>query len=504
MGTYDAARFSKALEGMSELVSTLPASFALFSVEHRLIACSDQFCEMFRLEDPLRKTSEEILGDRVSIERSLADALVSDTPIEQPTTVIEDLGITVDISLRPWRLPGGGVAGVLVKFADVTRLHAKERELEAVNEELRRVNQVLRERHQSRTAQNAELERLVNSLTVGVIVADRNANFVLFNREAAAILGVDTSDSLTGWPAHYGMFDAKGNPIEVEDLPLVRALLGETVLDELVLVRNSNFDGDIWLSVSARPLTGSENFAAVLVFSDVTQRMEIQRELEEFAYVASHDLQEPLRMVTSYLQLLDEDYGAELEDDARVYMDFAVDGAQRMQQLIKDILAFSRTGRQELQLDAVELSSLVDDVVTTLQVAIEESGGEIVSEMLPEVRGDASQLRQLLQNLLSNAFKFRHPDRTPRVSVSSTRIANAWRIAVQDNGIGLNPEYSAKVFRMFQRLHTREEYPGTGIGLALCKRIVQRHGGSIGIDSTPGEGATFWFTLPVMRGPNDD
>jgi len=221
-------------------------------------------------------------------------------------------------------------------------------------------------------------------------------------------------------------------------------------------------------------------------------------ELEHFAYVASHDLQEPLRMVASYTQLLARRYKGKLDEDADEFIGFAVDGARRMQELINDLLAYSRAGTQPLQLQAVDTTQLVDQVMNDLAAAIQDSHASVTRDKLPTVQGDPTQLRQLFQNLLANGIKFHRSDEAPRVHVSATLEHEQWSFAVRDNGIGIEPRYLERIFVLFQRLHTRADYPGTGIGLAICKKIVERHGGQIGVEAAPGHGTTFWFTLPFI------
>lgn len=230
-----------------------------------------------------------------------------------------------------------------------------------------------------------------------------------------------------------------------------------------------------------------------------SQAAELSRsnaELEQFAYVASHDLQEPLRKVASFCQLLERRYSAQLDDRARQYIDFAVDGANRMQGLISDLLAFSRVGRLLADQSAVDLEDVYDRTLYALSESIEESGALITHDPLPTVEGDRTQLGMLFQNLLTNAVKFRAPDRTPRIHISARESDGDWEFAVEDNGIGIAPEFADRVFVVFQRLHTREQYSGNGIGLALCKKIVEYHGGTITLDPDHTPGARLVFTLP--------
>src|SRR5262245_24205404 len=199
-------------------------------------------------------------------------------------------------------------------------------------------------------------------------------------------------------------------------------------------------------------------------------------------------------MVASYTQLLARRYGGRLDQDADEFIGFAVDGARRMQDLINDLLTYSRVGTHALQVEMVDTQQLVSEVVGDLAASIADAGATVGFERLPAVRGDSVQLRQLFQNLIANAVKFRG-QRTPEVRVTAARRDGAWVFGVHDNGIGIEPQYLERIFALFQRLHTRAEYPGTGIGLSICRKIVERHNGQMWVESKPGHGTTFWFTL---------
>ncbi|NJO66448.1 MAG: GAF domain-containing protein [Leptolyngbyaceae cyanobacterium RM1_405_57] len=222
-------------------------------------------------------------------------------------------------------------------------------------------------------------------------------------------------------------------------------------------------------------------------------------DLEQFAYVASHDLQEPLRMVASYLQLLERRYRGQLDDTADEFIDYAVDGAARMQTLINDLLDYSRVDSRGKSFVIISGSAILDRAIANLQPAIEAANATLTCAPLPKIMADATQLTQLFQNLISNALKF-HSDQPLHIHVSAQHQADAWLLSVQDNGIGIDSEYADRIFLIFQRLHSRGEYPGTGIGLAICKKIVERHGGNIWVESQPGQGSTFYFTIPDRRG----
>jgi PAS domain S-box-containing protein len=252
----------------------------------------------------------------------------------------------------------------------------------------------------------------------------------------------------------------------------------------------------------------------IAVFDDITERKkseaalhaahaELKRsnaELEQFAYVASHDLQEPLRMVASYTQLLGRRYEAKLDQDAREFMSYIVDGATRMKQLIEDLLAYSRVGTKGQEFKPVALEAPLRRALFNLRAGIEEAGAAVTYDPLPTAHGDEVQLGQLLQNLVGNALKFRS-NSVPRIHIGVSEKNSEYQIEVRDNGIGIEPQYYERIFMVFQRLHNKGEYPGTGIGLAICKKVVERHGGRIWVESRAGAGSSFFFTLP-KRGDN--
>jgi light-regulated signal transduction histidine kinase (bacteriophytochrome) len=298
----------------------------------------------------------------------------------------------------------------------------------------------------------------------------------------------DIADKITGY--QMGGVDYVTKPFHTEEV-LARinthlALLG---MRRQLLTQNLQLQQEIAVR---------ENAEAVLALRS-QELIRSNAELEQMAYVASHDLQEPLRMVTSYLQLLEQRYGGRLDNDAHEFIGFAVDGAKRMQALIDDLLTYSRLGTKARPLQPTDCAPLMETVLRSLRMASKECGAQIRCGALPVVMGDAAQLTQLFQNLIANAIKFRGKE-TPVIDIRAEQEEGVWRFEVKDNGIGIAPEYFERIFVMFQRLHSRRTYAGTGIGLAICKKIVERHGGRIWVESAPGEGTVLKFTLPQETG----
>ncbi|KWO88030.1 hypothetical protein WM32_09525 [Burkholderia ubonensis] len=271
---------------------------------------------------------------------------------------------------------------------------------------------------------------------------------------------------------------------------------------------------EVALEIGLNPVETANGVFVLAAIVDITERKQAEdklrerteelarsnRDLEQFAYVASHDLQEPLRAIAGPLQLLQRRYRARLDARADEFIEHAVDGASRMQALIEDLLAFSRVGRSSEPWQLTECKEALEKALANLAVAIQESGAQITDDGLPAVRAISGQISVLFQNLIGNAIKFRSRDRTMQIHVGATIHDDAWVFHVTDNGIGIESRFFDHIFLIFQRLHTRRDYPGTGIGLALCKRIVEHHGGRIWVESEPGAGTTFFFTLPRRDG----
>jgi len=347
-----------------------------------------------------------------------------------------------------------------------------------------------------------------------------------------AFVEMDSDGLITNWNARaettfgWPRSDAIGQPFSKIAIPrryqeadpqgLRRFLAaGEgAVLNKRIEITALHRDGSefpIELAISSI-LWGKRRLFAAFV-RDVTERKRAEQELarradelarsnadlEQFAYVASHDLQEPLRMVASYTQLLARRYKGKLDADADEFIGFAVDGATRMQHLIQDLLSYSRITTKGKELQVIDSRAACDQAVANLRVSIAESGAVVTTGSLPTVRADVTQLTQLFQNLIGNAIKYRK-ERKPEVQVAAKPTEDGWVFCVQDNGIGIEPPFFERIFQMFQRLHTRKQYTGTGIGLAICRKIVERHGGKIWVESQPGNGSAFLFTIPRVEG----
>jgi len=254
----------------------------------------------------------------------------------------------------------------------------------------------------------------------------------------------------------------------------------------------------IGIFAAARDITALKKAEEILKLK-LEELRRSNEELEQFAYVSSHDLQEPLRMISSYLQLLQRRYQGKIDDKADKYICYAVDGAARMQNLINDLLEFSRVTTRAGEPQPTDSELVLNQVQSNLDLYIKQNKATVSYDPLPEVLADNTQLAQVFQNLVINGIKF-HGEEVPKVHVSAEKKEKEWVFSVQDNGIGINPQYSEKIFEVFKRLHKKEEYPGTGIGLAICKKIVERHSGCIWVESELGKGSTFYFTLPVNAG----
>ena len=369
-----------------------------------------------------------------------------------------------------------------------------------------RINQDITERKQAEQElreSEARFRTLAESSPLAIFV-NREDKVVLANPAAAKLFGASSPDQLIGKSA-LDLFD-----------PASRSLVRERIRVDseevpLVEVRILRLDGTpVDVEATASPFLDQGVKAIQVLLRDITERKQAEQELrertedllrsntelEKFAYIASHDLQEPLRMVTSYTQLLQQRYRGRLDADADEFIAYAVDGAARMRTLINELLAYSRVGTQGAPFVLKALDGLLDDVLQGLEVTLLEADAVVTRDPLPELWCDPTQIARVFQNLIVNATKFRGTE-SPKIHVGARREGEEWVFSVKDNGIGIDPTYFDRIFVIFQRLQSRVEYEGTGMGLAIGKRIVERHGGRIWVESRPGAGSTFFFTLPA-------
>jgi PAS domain S-box-containing protein len=454
---------------LGEIFGRISDAFYALDDEYRFTHLND------RAVEPLDRSKEELLGRTVwdvipdaSVDR-YRERFRTAMETQEPATfeIYEpDFDAWYEYNLYP------SESGLSVYFRDITDRVEYERQL-------------------------AKYETIVETIDDGIYVKDEDGHFTMVNDAYAALTGYDREELI----GEHASLVVDEDTIEQSRETLTASGDGRTPAMEAEI---HTAEGDrVPVEGTFATLRTDDSQEEIGVVRDVTDRKERERELEasnerleQFAYAASHDLQEPLRMVTSYLQLLEKRYADDLDADAREFIEFAVDGADRMREMIDGLLEYSRVDTRGDPLEPVALDDVLEDAIGNLQVRIEESHAEITSEPLPRVRGDESQLQQVLQNLLNNAIEYSGAE-PPRVRIAAERGDAKHVISVSDEGIGIDPAEQDRIFEVFQRLHGREDHPGTGIGLSLCRRIVERHDGTIRVDSEPGEGTTFSVTLPA-------
>ena len=407
--------------------------------------------------------------------------------------IVEEMGVAsgekrwVQTDKIPYRGEGGDITGVLVLTVDITDRKRAEEALRASEE---------------------RLAGIIGSAMDAIVSVDAAQRIVLFNAAAEKMFRCAAAEAIgqsldrfiperlrAVHASHVRAFGEEGTTGRAMDR-----------LGALSALRADGQELPIEASISQIAVDGQKLFTVIV--RDITQRKEAEnalqriaddlarsnKDLEQFAYVASHDLKEPLRMVTGFMSLLKDRCQGKLDAKSDEYIAFAADGASRMQRLIDDLLAYSRAGRGEIA-ERTDVGAVLDRVLGSLTVSIKESGAVITHDPLPTIASNPVELTQLFQNLIGNAIKFK-AERRPEIHVGARRQAGGWQFTVRDNGIGIDPQFADRIFMIFQRLHTREKYAGTGIGLAICKKIVERHGGRIWVESQPAAGSTFCFTIP--------
>ncbi|MGC4094830.1 MAG: ATP-binding protein [Polyangiaceae bacterium] len=339
----------------------------------------------------------------------------------------------------------------------------------------------------------------------GIVMVDAAGHIVLVNAEIERLFEYERKDLLGS---------AAGRLLAERYRDSAGPLRSPTLAPQELWGRRQG-GSEFPIEISSKALSTAGGRFVLSVLSDISERRRIEqsqrqqgaelersnRELEQFAYVASHDLREPLRMVATYVTLLERDYGEKLGNEAREYVRFASDGAKRLTRLVSDLLEYARISPKSLAFEPVDCNSTVAQAVAGLTASIEQSGTRLEIQNLPTVLGDAVLLGQVFQNLIENGIKFR-ANEPPWLRISAERVDAEWHFHVSDNGLGIEPRFHVRIFELFQRLHTKDSYPGTGMGLALCKKVVERHGGRVWVDSRLGQGSVFSFSLPVAP-PHD-
>jgi len=379
--------------------------------------------------------------------------------------------------------------------------------LRDANGNLRGFSEISRDLSESKES-GAKYRGLLEAAPDAMVVVNQGGEIVLLNVQAEKQFGY-RRDELVGQKVKNIIPEGFAERLIADALRSAEDALAQQIGTGIELTGRRKNGSDFPIEIMLSPLESTEGILVTAAIRDITTRKEDEahllqkveelnrsnEELGQFAYVASHDLQEPLRMVASYTQLLSRRYKGKLGSDADEFISFAVDGASRMQRLIQDLLAYSRVGTKGMDLLDTSSEAALQQALINLRGAIEESGALVTHDALPTVPADEMQLIQLFQNLVGNAIKYQNPG-VPRVHISAAKNGGKkWIFSVQDNGLGIDPQYFEKIFGVFQRLHKREEFAGTGIGLAICKKIVERHGGSISVESQPGQGSTFRFAL---------
>ena len=349
---------------------------------------------------------------------------------------------------------------------------------------------------------------LLEAAPDAMVVVNQGGEIVLLNLQAEKQFGY-RRDELVGQKVKNIIPEGFAERLIADGLRSAEDALAQQIGTGIELDGRRKDGSEFPIEIMLSPLDSAEGILVTAAIRDITTRKKAEahllqkveelnrsnEELGQFAYIASHDLQEPLRMVASYTQLLSKRYKGKLDADADEFIAFAVDGANRMQRLIQDLLAYSRVGTKGKDLLDTSSEEALEQALMNLRGAIEDSGALVTHDPLPTVLADEMQLIQLFQNLVGNAIKYQSPG-VPQVHISAAKNGEKkWMFSVQDNGLGIDSQYFERIFGMFQRLHKREEFAGTGIGLAICKKIVERHGGSISVESQPGQGSTFRFAL---------
>jgi PAS domain S-box-containing protein len=487
------------MESSQSVLEAVPEAMIVIDRNRRLVLANRAAREMVKEEDPVARclACHEVLhGCDVACEElgeqcPLAQIVATKALTTVTHTHLDQHGneITVEIRAAPVLDKTGQVVQIVETCRDITERKRAEKAL--------RLTQF-------------SVDRAVDA----VFWLGPDAKFIYANEMACKRLGYSADELLSMtvhdidpnfpaevWPSHWKDLKQRGS-FTFESLH--RAKDG-TMLPVEITVNHIEFEGHEYNLALARDITERKQAHEALqkahdelevrVEQRTAELKQSNRDLAEFAFRASHDLQQPLRMMSSFLLTLRQECRDDLDETAQKWIDLSVDAGQRMQRLINDLLSYAHVGTRERHFETLDANALVDQVIADLQAMIESNGAEVKRGELPTVTADATLMMELLQNLISNAIKF-HGHEPPRVHVSAESSGSEWIFSVRDNGIGIEPKYRDQIFAVFERLHSTDTYPGSGIGLAICKRVVERHGGRIWCESEPGQGTTFYFSVP--------
>jgi PAS domain S-box-containing protein len=481
---------------LAATIDTIPGGVSVFDANLNLAAWNSTFMEMLDFPKSLAVYGTPFSAlIRYNAERGEYGSGNIDKLVEERMAIAKRFdphrferarpdGRILDIRGTP--MQGGGFVTI---YLDITELKSRERQL---------------------AEQTAVMRTLIENMDQGITLVDHNLKLATCNGRFLELLELPTEMGKPGTPfADLMRYNAlRGEYGECDVEKIVREKVEQAKLFVPHYVERTRPNGKV-LEICGLPVPGG---GFVTTYTDITERRvsaakleelasELKRsnaELEEFAYVASHDLQEPLRMVSMYVQLLSRRYSDKLDAEAIEFINFAKDGAQRMSRLITDLLDYSRLGKRGQPFAIVDLADSYKQAIENLHLVIADCRAKIEVDKLPKVMGDAGQLIRLLQNLIGNALKYRRTDVTPKIKIAISKQSESWHIAISDNGIGIDPVHFERIFQVFQRLHPHGKYEGTGVGLAICKKIVERHGGAIWVESESGIGSTFIFSLPII------
>ncbi len=501
---------------LTEVIESTPDVVALLRADERLVYLNWAGREMFGVStdnlthyslNNLRPTETVELIQREGLPAAIREGYWSGEAVLQAAGGEE---VPVSLVIVAHLSPAAEVEYFSLSARDIREARQLQTELRKARDEL---EQLVSERTTELFESRQVLQLVLDHIPQRVFWKGRDLRYLGANLPFLQDSGVESLEDLIGKEDFDLSWKANAELYRSDDLQVMESGIPKINYEEPQVREDGSH---LWLRTSKIPLRNpqGEVFGVMGTYEDITQikrareqlaekneeLMRSNADLEQFAYIASHDLQEPLRMVASFAQLLERRYKGTLNERGEKYIGYIVEGAFRMQQLINDLLTYSRVGTRGRSFGEVDCVQAVGQALFNLQVAIREAGAHVDVGMLPTVVADETQINQVFQNLIGNAIKFRGAD-PPEVRVWAEREEGAWRFAVRDNGIGIDPQYKERIFAIFQRLHGRDQYPGTGIGLAVCKKIVQRHGGRIWFDSTPGKGSTFYFTIPDAKEP---